>query len=786
MMMLQDKSVARFGAVRSAIGRRLVLSVAIVASLQPNTHAIATQISTPTDELQEIIVTAEKRESTVQKTPLSITAIAGEDLQARGLTSAQDLVRAVPGIAVSSAGPGQAQYEIRGLSADGGESPTIGFYLNETPITPPALATTGKSATDPDLYDLARVEVLRGPQGTLYGAGSLGGTVKLVTNPPDPSGFSGSAQTTVSGTVGGGLNYGEKAMVNLPLASDTLALRIVGTYGYTSGWIDRIVVPDFPLETNGGLTRGNVLASAPSLIHRDANDERLTSGRIALLVKPTDALTITPSIFYQNIEQGGMNAYDGVPATRAHYQPFDVAEPFSDRFTVYSVPATYAAENLTVTSASSYWTRTSTQTQDASEALQDGLGIPAFDTAAGGIGAAQGYEVDTTNEFSQELRLASNGNGRFQWIVGGFYSNFFSKLDSGAPYVPGLATAAGGAFGTTNLAHVISPLRIKEEAGFVHMSYLLNRGFKVEAGARYYSYQSMVSSSATGLAFGGDTPVLNSAAASATGTNPMVNVSWSPESGPMLYATAAKGFREGAGNFPIPTTGTVGSVCLANLQAIGRTSAPTLFNPDTVWSYELGEKGRFFDGRVTFNADAFYIVWSKVQQLVALGCGLSFTANGPNAAVKGGEAELQAKITHELTLSQSVGYADAAFSQAYPAAAIVAGQPLLNAPRWTVSTSLRYEHPVGAFTVVAQAQNSYQSTSYDLSYQLNRLPGRDLTNFRVGLETGKWSTYMFVNNAFNRHYPLEDLNLLTFTGPDFNRVATNQPLTAGLEVNVKF
>jgi iron complex outermembrane recepter protein len=787
-MMRQNTPIAGLGnrPVRSTTARHLVACLAVMASLRPDAAAIAQQISAPPDTLEEIVVTAEKRESTVQKTPISITAIAGEDLQARGLTSAQDLVRAVPGVAVSSAGPGQAQYEIRGLSAAGGESPTIGFYLNETPITPPAAATTGKSAVDPDLYDLARVEVLRGPQGTLYGAGSLGGTVKLVSNSPDPSGFYGSAQTSVSQTAGGGLNYSEKAMVNLPLFSDVLAVRFVGTYGHVSGWIDRIVVPNFPLESNGGLARGNVLASAASVIHRGVNDERLTGGRIALLVKPTDALTITPSIFYQNITQGGMNAFDGVPGTLAHYQPFDVAEPYSDRFTVYSLPASYAAGKFTVTSASSYWTRTSTQTQDASEALQNSLGIMAFDTAAGGIGAAQGREVDTTNEFSQEVRFASNGDEPFQWILGGFYSNFFSNLDTGAPSVPGLATAAGGAFGTTNLAHVISPLRIKEEAGFMHLTYQLTHGFKVEAGARYYSYQSTVSSSATGFAYGGDTPVLNAAAASASGTNPMVNVSWSPESGPMLYATAAKGFREGAGNFPIPTTGSVGSVCLANLQAIGRTSAPALFEPDTVWSYEAGEKGRFFDGRVTFNADAFYIVWSKVQQLVALGCGLSFTANGPDAAVKGGEAELQAKITHGLTLSQSVGYAHAAFSQAFPAAAIVAGQPLLDAPRWTLSTSLRFEHPLGAYTFITEAQNSYQSTSYDLSYQLNRLPGRDLTNFRAGLEIGKWATYLFVNNAFNRHYPLENLNLLTFTGPDFNRVATNQPLTAGLEVNVKF
>jgi iron complex outermembrane receptor protein len=773
-------------------GRLLLMAMTVIVPLVSVAPAGAQQVSvqqntqSSPDTLSEIVVTAEKRESTVQKTPISMTAISEEDLQARGLTSAQGLVQAVPGIAVASAGPGQAQYEIRGLSAEGGESPTIGFYLNETSITPPATATTGKSEIDPDLYDLARVEVLRGPQGTLYGAGSMGGTVKLVTNPPDPKGFYGSAQTTISGTNGGGLNYGEKAMVNLPLISDALALRIVGTYGYTSGWIDRIVVPNFPLETNGGLTRGDVLASPASVVHHGVNDEKLTSGRVALLIKPTEALTITPSIFYQEIDQGGMNAFDSVPGTLAHYQPFDVAEPYSDRFTVDSLPINYAFPSFTITSASSYWTRTSIQTQDASEAIQDTLGLPAYNTASGGVGAAQGHEVDTTNEFSQEVRLASTGEGRFQWLVGGFYSNFFFNIDTGAPYVPGLATAAGGTFGTTNVGHVISPLRIKEEAGFLHLTYDLTSSLKLEAGARYYAYQSTVSSIATGLAFGGGAPVLNSAAASASGTNPMVNFSWSPSVDQMFYVTAAKGFREGAGNFPIPTSGTVGSVCLANLQAIGRNSAPSLFDPDTVWSYELGEKGRFFDGRVTFNSDAFYIVWSKVQQLVALGCGLSFTANGPNAVVKGGEAELQAILARGLTLTQSVGYADAAFSEAYPAAAIVAGQPLLDAPRWTLSTSLRFERPLGALTFVAQAQNSYQSTSYDLSYHLNRLPGRDLTNFRIGLETKKWSVYAFANNVFNRQYPLENLNLLVFTGPAYNRVATNQPLTAGVEVDVKF
>jgi iron complex outermembrane receptor protein len=183
------------------------------------------------------------------------------------------------------------------MSADGGEASTIGFYLDEIPITPPTLATNGKVAIDPDLYDLTRVEVLRGPQGTLYGAGSMGGTVKLVTTPPDPKAFYGSSDTIVSGTDRGGVNYGQKAMLNLPLIEDLAALRLVGTYTHTSGWIDRIVVPHFPLQTNPqpgyyGSVRGDLRNAPNAQVHRGVNDESLESGRASLLVKPNEFFSL--------------------------------------------------------------------------------------------------------------------------------------------------------------------------------------------------------------------------------------------------------------------------------------------------------------------------------------------------------------------------------------------------------------------------------------------------------------------------------------------------------------
>src|SRR5207244_2035639 len=163
----------------------------------------------PAQTLEEVVVTAEKRESTVQKTPISVTAIEGTALQAQGVTDMLTLAQQVPGISFKTSGPGQTEFEMRGLTSTGGESPTVGFYLDDAVLTPAAMAQNGKTVIDPSLFDLSRVEVLRGPQGTLYGAGSMGGTIKLVTNPPNPRALAADVEGSGSGTVGAGLNHTE-------------------------------------------------------------------------------------------------------------------------------------------------------------------------------------------------------------------------------------------------------------------------------------------------------------------------------------------------------------------------------------------------------------------------------------------------------------------------------------------------------------------------------------------------------------------------------------------------
>ena len=739
--------------------------------------------------LNEVVVTAEKRVSTVQKTPISITAITGRNLKEMGITSAQDIVSAVPGVSVQSVGPSQAAYEIRGLSSDGGESPTIGFYIDDIPISPPAQQSIGKTEVDPNLYDLQRVEVLRGPQGTLYGAGSMGGTVRLVTTPPDPKGYSGSAQSTISGTEGGGLNYSQDLMANFPLVDDKIALRLSGSYDHDSGWVNRVVVPNFPALNPDG-SRGQVVGVPGSQTFHGVNDADILNFHAALLIKPTDRLTITPSVMYENTRSGGMNTYDSDPGINylAHFEAYNVPEPFRDDFTLVSLPIVYNFDHFNITSVTGYWQRRSFQQQDDTEELVLNVPFPAYSTADGGPGPSSAFENDTTHQLSQEFRITSTGSGPLHWLAGIYYAQFWSEFELGSD-PPGMSTPAELAvFGSPVLYHVFETLKLHQEAVYANASYDVTSKLKVQAGLRYFLYQNTVGSWSQGYLYQISPPLVSTAKSSASGVNPMFNVSYQVDPNLMVYATAAKGFREGAGNFPIPLTGPGGSVCLASLQAIGLNSAPSTFGPDSVWSFELGEKARFAGGRVTFNSDVYDIRWTGVQEPVALACGNGFTTNGPNAEVKGFEGELQALVVEGLTVQQSVGYTYAAFSQSFLPAAVVAGEPLLDAPRWTVSSTVRYSRPIRdqGLDWVFQLHNSYTSSSYDLSYAVFKLPARNTLGVRTGFEAPAWSAYLFVDNLLNQHQTLENLNSLSYTGPPYNRVATNQPLTAGLTVEVKF
>jgi iron complex outermembrane recepter protein len=636
-----------FGSLIGACALGLLITAG--ANAQQQTAATAEARG---DSLQEIVVTATKRESTIETTPISITAITGQELQDRGITDMQSIVQSVPGVSMRTSGPGQTELEMRGMTSSGGNSSTVGFYLDDVPLTSPSSAQNGKVVIDPNLYDLNRIEVLRGPQGTLYGSGSMGGTIKLVPNAPDPGAFASSGELILGHTSGGDTpNHTENGMVNLPLG-DTTALRIVGSLENLSGWINRIVIayPDFPAPVNA-TTRGNVAAAPVAQTNRDVNNENLRTLRVSMLFKPVDELSIEPSFMYQELTQGGLNLIDSQPGTVANYQPYNIPEPFEDRIDLAALNAQYHFGFADLTSTTSKWNRDENLRQDGTEQIATVLGAPIY-PAFGGSGATAPTPVedDESNQWSEEVRLTSSGDTAFKWLVGYFYQDFTSywNLYVFTPY-----SALPGTF--NDAFTQIQPTTILQNSVFGELSYTFLDQFTATAGARRYYYHGTVNTAVSGwLSSSGTTSnAYFMTQERDQGVTPKFNLSYQLDKDMLLYTTVAQGFRPGGGNQPIPTSGALGTQCLTNLEAIGLTSAPLGFKPDKVWSYEVGEKFRDSEGRLTVNSAAYFENWQHIQQNIPLECGFPFTGNAGDAHIYGAELEVNALLLPGLVASAS-------------------------------------------------------------------------------------------------------------------------------------
>uniref|UniRef100_UPI0015758CED TonB-dependent receptor n=1 Tax=Sphingomonas bacterium TaxID=1895847 RepID=UPI0015758CED len=773
----------------------------------------AAQAAAPlANQATEVVVTAQRRAGTVQSTPVSITAVGGADLQARGVANFASLAQSAPGVSLKSEGPTQTEIELRGMTSSGGNSPTVGFYLDDIPLTAPSAAQNGKVVIDPSLYDLNRVEILRGPQGTLYGSGSMGGTVRLIANQPDTTRVSTSAQATLSGTEGGGFNHAENAMLNLPLVEDKLALRIVGSENSTSGWIDRIVAGagnSYPLPSVDGSTRGNVAGASVIKRYRGSNASQTYGFRASLLWKPTDALSITPMVLYQRSTQDGVSAYDSDPGTPAHYQPFDIAEPLTDRIVIFGLTVNYAFDNFEITSSSAYWNRRSTQVEDGSEDFNNpntgatynsnnGLPNPGY-YGPNGSGVVYGTENDPSRQFSQELRIASKGNHRLNWVAGLFYSdyhmtwNFDGRTSNPSAYLD-LGTFDHAT--TTSWFLAYSPTHLKQYAAFAEGTFAITPTLKFTAGARYYKFDYHFTSSITGWGsgLGAATPSLSGLIThDEHGVSPKFNLSYTPTSDYTLYATASRGFRPGGGNAQYPVTGPYWSAVYAPYNFTGN-KWPTSYDADSVWSYEIGQKLRLFNRRLTINGSAYYEDWDNIQ-LLALPGDWQLNINGNGAKIYGGEIETRGILGGGFELRLSASYTHARVDSG-PHWQIEPKDRLSDVAPVTANAILSYSREVGSgLTLTASAENGYTGRRFSLAfpygYSLNGryilLPDYDLTNLRVGLRSEKgWSAALFVNNVTNKHAQLESLFQETLPAASFNRIVTNQPLTAGVDLSFHF
>ncbi len=822
----------------SACGKVILAALFCVGVIYaPLGNAAEKAAGTSDTSLAEIVVTAEKRESTVQATPISITAVTGDQLLTQGTQTVEQLVGATPGVSMRTAGPGQTEYEMRGLTSAGGSAATVGFYIDEVPLSASAVALNGRTVIDPELFDLSHAEVLRGPQGTLYGSGSMGGTIKLVTNPPKLGVFEGAADFSLSNTARGSANGGGSAMVNLPLG-DIVALRLVGTEKYVSGWIDRIVVGNgsspFPFPTNlspatvpQGIclgyycSRGDVQNAPVTKVIKGSNLEKFASGRATLLIKPSDALSVTTTLMYQRIDAQGYNNYQDPGTNQAIYQPYDTKEPYYDSFKMASLVVNYDFGPATLTSSTAYWKRDVFQSTDSTEALQNIFNTSTF--------IQNLYvEEDPTTQVSQELRLVSNGNSDFQWVTGLYASDLHSGYIT-TNAAAGFATAnycafsgnTGGSAGCAPLTGYpgANPLGVvfndnnpnimKQSAIFGEMSYKLTSDLKLTAGLRYFKFDVSNISHQCGLGTGTGDQTCQDATAAGKGTNvlPKLNLSYTPTPDLTLYSTLAKGSRPGGVNLPIPLPTIQQLVAnngayncglpLANQQDPNLpiptgltyvTKQPSYFGPDAVWSFEIGEKSRFDDRRFTLNADIYYIKWQDIQQVLSLSCGYPYTSNVGEARAYGPEVEFAAEIASGLTLNLSGTYTTAQITKPTIASGIVSGRQIINVPKYTVIATVDYVTDLGNdYKGRFRIASSLTGPIVDQAYYVENLPSHNFIDGRVGVEKGSWAAYLVGTNLTNKIAALTiDNTTFAWQQPTITRVSTNQPRTIGLDFQYKF
>jgi iron complex outermembrane recepter protein len=784
------------------------------------------------DQLQEVVVTAEKRTSNVQDTPISITAVSSADIAARGLTDFNSLAVSVPGISMRTSGPGQTEFEMRGLNSSGGNTSMVGFYMDETPLSTPASAQVGKVVIDPNLYDLDRVEILRGPQGTLYGSSSMGGTVKLVPNAPKLGDFDASGESVISNTdKGGSINVAVNGMLNIPMGS-TAALRVVGSSSSTSGWIYRNViadgavtadVPAYPGANFPAVSRPSNFYTAPLAVsYQGANTTTINSVRASLLWEPIDHLSIQPMVMYQKTDQGGSNTvdvngntqYPTVPSTLAHWEIYDTPEPQMDRFTLGSLKMEYQFDSFSITSATANWNRHLLVSQDGTEENASAIspGAP-YDPAQGGIGPAgpNPYgpgvsERDYTQQLTEELRVTSTGTGPFKWLVGYFYQDLSSEW-SMYSYNPQFTD-------NENIYVDFQPQTIIQNAFFGDFTYNITPDLSANVGLRHYAYSLSQSNEEYGLftvysAQGNTVPYYTADSQRASGTDPKFNLSWKATPDLLLYATVAKGFRLGGVNQPIPvaSTDSTNSVLASNecglqqkLLLIPATAcspnlllqAPKTFSSDWVWNYEVGEKAEFLDHRVQLNTSAYFEHWANPQIATNL-AGFGITVNGADAHIIGVESELLTLLPAGFELSANGGYTHATFQADSAITGYPDGLAVPDTPRWTGALVLSNRQQFADnLEGVASAELSYVGSRTDAPYgvtitllntdeSLINLPAYELLNLRYGIHNDHWTATAFVTNVFDKIFLLDPQPQINLQTQAYTRYTINQPRTYGLD-----
>jgi len=840
------------------LSRRALLLASLSGSILSSAPAFA-QDAPKTGYDEEIIVTAQKREENLQNVPISIQALGTRKLDQLNVTNFEDFSKLLPSVSFQSSQPGVTTVYMRGVASGGdgnhsGSLPSVGVYLDEQPVT-----TIG-GTLDVHVYDIARIESLAGPQGTLYGASSQAGTIRIITNKPDTSGFEGRIDGELNSVKSGGMGGKLEGMINAPL-SDRAAVRLVGWYQKDAGYIDNVpgtrsFLGAPILDQNGDLIGNDpgITVNNAAFVKKNFNDAEVYGGRAALKVDLDDNWTVTPTVLYQKQKNNGTYAQDprvGDLQTQRFYP-----DKRTDKFVQAALTIEGKIGNFDVTYAGAYLDRKAYQINDytdyseAYDALYANYTYEGDFVCSGLAGCFYlqdngGNTIDPrqfiigTDHFrklSQELRVASPQDERFRVVAGLFYQRQSNQIHQDY-MIPGLAgnLSVNGRPGTLWLTE---QKRVdKDYAAFGEASFDITPTITLTGGGRFYKYDNSLIGF---FGFGRDPngPPYNGAASSRTGVagcytttgailrdNPggtlfpaavpggpctnladfvdgklvpkrtkddgfthRLNLTWKPSEDMLLYATWSRGFRPGG---------------------INRRATIIPYAADFLTNYELGVKSTLADGRVRLNAAIYQQEWKRFQ-FSFLGEN-SFTEihNGPNARIRGIEADINIRPTDGLTITAAASYTDAKTKNnlctfddptyvcatddpAVPDKFIAAGKGtrLPVTPKFNGNATVRYQFPVGPGemhlqSVIAHRSSATPDIRVATANALGRIRGSTTVDFAVGFDWTNYSFELFLQNAFDER---AELARYSNCGQCDGRVQilVNQPQTIGARLGAKF
>ena len=677
---------------------------------------------------EEILVTAQKREQRLMDVPISFQAFDGQQLETRGMGDLTSFINEIPGASTNlSWSPSITQVQLRGTGVTGAQgSAVVGFYVDEVPFIIP----NAQLAPISNMYDLERVEVLRGPQGTLWGLGSMGGTIRYITPDPDTTRFGAKLRATLSDMEDGDTGYAVDGMLNVPLAEDVFAIRLSGGTDDFSGFSES---PDFPAEEN-------------------INGGDTSYARVKALWNASDDVRLTASYWHIETDQGFNNVVESleppVVASSGGFRGFSDGE--SDQF---NVTLDWSLGFADLVATSTYLEHIGS--------FGLGFGAPPFN----------GDLVSTTDaeSFAQEIRLVSSSDGPHTWIVGVFYNDATASFDTDLSFAQGFLQALAGSD---------SVLEIKSEsiAVFGEMSYEFMDGKLVPlVGLRYFEDDRDFTETAT--LFAGTPneapPTAESGSASFDSWNPRFNLSYYPNDNTTLYFNAAKGFRSGSQQTAI-------QVLAAGLDGLNAEQA---IKDDSVWSYELGGKFSLADSGVTVELAAYLSEFNDVQVQYTSSLGIISTITGGDSEVLGLEAALNWRTPIEgLSFHLNFSVLDTEWTNVDGAvgaavSGIAEGEAVPFTPEWSYLIAAELSRPVDRFTGYGYLGYSKRDSQFDFGL-LESAEVEDLSA-RVGLQADRWEAYLFADNITDHRGPI-----LVSPSPSSNY--SNFPRRIGLTLQLSF